>query len=291
MRAGTPAYMSPEQLAGKPVTVRSDVYSLGLVLYEMFTGRRAFRADSLREYQKLHSTEDPTPPSEIIDDIDPIVERVILRCLEKDPKDRPARAMAVSAALPGGNPLREILAAGETPSAEVVAAAGEAHGAMRPSLALALLITAVACLIGFVYMAPIIFVVQRAIDPPDNARAGLPRAQSPEVLTYRAQSLIASLGYGQKTDEKPDWARGFDVNRGYYLHIEKEWLDSNRLWFLARPRLGMVYFWYRQSPELLIPSRPEGAVLGRDPPNGLPGMIKVRFDILGLPYRPGGRAQ
>ncbi len=135
VRAGTPAYMSPEQLAGRSVTVRSDVYSLGLVLYEMFTGKPAFRGETMRDYQKLHSSEEPTPPSEIVLDIDPIVERVILRCLEKDPKNRPASAIAVSAALPGGNPLREILAAGETPSPEVVAAAGGAQGGMKPQFA------------------------------------------------------------------------------------------------------------------------------------------------------------
>ena len=93
--------MSPEQLQGRRRHgVRSDIYSLGLVLYEMFTGRRAFRGETLRDYQKLHSSEEPTPPSDIIEDIDPIVERVILKCLEKDPKNRPASAMAVSAALP-----------------------------------------------------------------------------------------------------------------------------------------------------------------------------------------------
>ena len=67
--------MSPEQLAGKAETVRSDIYSLGLVLYEMFTGKRAFKWESLRDYKRLHTSEDPTAPSEIVDDIDPIVER------------------------------------------------------------------------------------------------------------------------------------------------------------------------------------------------------------------------
>ncbi len=290
IRAGTPAYMSPEQLAGKSVTVRSDVYSLGLVLYEMFTGRRAFRADSLRAYQKLHSTEEPTPPSEIIEDIDPIVDRAIMRCLEKDPKDRPASAMAVSAALPGGNPLREILAAGETPSPEVVAAAGEAHGVMRPRLALTLLLTALACLIGFVWTAPHVFVIQRALYSAPNDRT-VPGAADkvvnaqPAVLQDTAQKILAQIGY----DYLPrDTARGFELNRGYYLHEENQ--KDRHLWNLWRSRLGLVYFWYRQSPELLVPTRAEGSVGEHDPPSRQPGMINVRLDpagrLIGLEVEP-----
>ncbi|MGB7924512.1 MAG: serine/threonine-protein kinase, partial [Pyrinomonadaceae bacterium] len=107
VRAGTPAYMSPEQLTGKELTVKSDIYSLGLVLYEVYTGRRAFEAGSLADLLKLRQSDTtPTSPSSLVKEIDPLVERVILRCLEKDPKDRPASALQVAAALPGGDPLQ-----------------------------------------------------------------------------------------------------------------------------------------------------------------------------------------
>jgi serine/threonine-protein kinase len=72
IRSGTPAYMSPEQKAGKEVTTRSDLYSIGLVLYEMVTGKRP--------------TENHSSPSELVKNLDPAVERVIQRCLEEDPK-------------------------------------------------------------------------------------------------------------------------------------------------------------------------------------------------------------
>jgi len=102
-RAGTPAYMAPEQLAGKEASVRSDLYALGLVLYELFTGRMAFKATTPGDMQRLQRETTPASPSEVIQGFDPVVERVLLRCLETDARDRPASALAVAAALPGGN--------------------------------------------------------------------------------------------------------------------------------------------------------------------------------------------
>ena len=77
----------------------------------------------------------PTPTT-IVRDLDPAVERVILRCLEKDPERRPASALVVAAMLPGADPLAAALAAGETPSPELLAAAGESEAlAVVPGLA------------------------------------------------------------------------------------------------------------------------------------------------------------
>src|SRR6185295_8268795 len=116
VRAGTPAYMAPEQLAGREVTPRSDIYALGLVLYELFTGKRVFEAKTLNELLALHESSSVRTPSSVVRDLDPTIERAILRCLETDPARRPASALAVSAALPGGDQLAAALAAGETPS-------------------------------------------------------------------------------------------------------------------------------------------------------------------------------
>ena len=93
--SGTPAYMAPEQLAGKGASVQSDIYALGLVLYELFTGRKAFEAATLAEWRRKHAEEQPTSPSTVTPGFDPVVERVILRCLEKDPKARPRSVAAV----------------------------------------------------------------------------------------------------------------------------------------------------------------------------------------------------
>ena len=123
--AGTPQYMAPELLTGKTATTKSDLYALGLILFEIFTGKRAYEARTIGELKQLHDTGMLTTPSSIVRDMDPAVERVILRCLEKDPEKRPASALTVAAALPGGDPLAAALAAGETPSPELLVAAGE----------------------------------------------------------------------------------------------------------------------------------------------------------------------
>src|SRR5436305_6056950 len=151
IRAGTPGYMAPEQLAGREVTIRSDIYSLGLVQYEMFTGKRPFAGNSMAEV--MHLQEHSLPPSllTVVKDLDPAVERVIHRCLAPDPGKRPPSALAVAAALPGGDPLAAALAAGETPSPDVVAASGSSAG-IRPAIAIALVAFIAVCMLAIVVL-------------------------------------------------------------------------------------------------------------------------------------------
>ncbi len=85
---GTPAYMAPEQVAGKPVDYRTDIYSLGLILYEMFTGTAAFRADNAVAVALKQMRESPVPPHEIDPQIPVPIERAILKCLEKEAAKR-----------------------------------------------------------------------------------------------------------------------------------------------------------------------------------------------------------
>ena len=85
---GTVAYMSPEQADGKRVDARSDIFSFGSVLYEMVTGRRAFSGGSkLSSLSAVLHTE-PQPPSQAVPDIPPELDRIIARCLKKDPVRR-----------------------------------------------------------------------------------------------------------------------------------------------------------------------------------------------------------
>jgi serine/threonine protein kinase len=85
---GTPAYMAPEQVAGKPVDYRTDIYSLGLMLYEMFTGTPAFRADNPVAVALKQMREEPAPPHEVEPNVPVFAERVILKCLEKEAERR-----------------------------------------------------------------------------------------------------------------------------------------------------------------------------------------------------------
>src|SRR6185369_10418960 len=90
VRAGTPAYMAPEQLLGREVTARSDIFALGLVMYELFTGRRAFNATTIAELQSQHQSRTIAAPSSTVSAMDPAIERAILRCLEPNPDQRPS---------------------------------------------------------------------------------------------------------------------------------------------------------------------------------------------------------
>lgn len=101
---GTPAYMAPEQFTSEISTVRSDIYALGLVLYELFTGTRVFEGRSPVEYGWKHIEQLPEAPSAHWSEIDPWVERALLDCLEKDPKRRPASVGEVIESLRGGRP-------------------------------------------------------------------------------------------------------------------------------------------------------------------------------------------
>jgi serine/threonine-protein kinase len=85
---GTPEYMAPEQVSGKRIDERADIYSLGIILYELFTGRVPFTGDSAIAVGFMQLKEEPAPPSQINPAISPAVEKVIGKALQKDPIHR-----------------------------------------------------------------------------------------------------------------------------------------------------------------------------------------------------------
>jgi len=99
---GTLAYMSPEQCQSKQLDGRSDLYSLGVVLYEVTTGYLPFQIDNFVDALNKHINVPPPSPRELRPDLSPILEKIILRCLAKKPEDRYATAADLVSALQGG---------------------------------------------------------------------------------------------------------------------------------------------------------------------------------------------
>src|SRR5580765_4355157 len=265
IRSGTPAYMAPEQLAGTGVSVRSDIYALGLLLYELFTGKRAFEAASLMELMQLQERAAPVSITSMAKDVDPSVERVILRCLQPDPAARPASVLAVAAALPGGDPLAAALAAGETPSPEVLAAAAETD-AIPVMQGLGWLGIVAACALLYAGISPRATMANIA-----------PLEKAPAVLADRADQIIRDFGY----QEAPvDTAQNFIIPADFQRwSIEDTTLDR---WNPAKhPTAYSLLFWYRASPRDMEPNRQSTSVSPSDPPLVFTGQSLVILDTRG----------
>ena len=85
---GTPAYMAPEQIEGKPISAATDVYAFGIVLYELLTGHWPYNARTPAELQQKKLNEAPVPPSKYAPELPPRAERAILSCLSRSPEER-----------------------------------------------------------------------------------------------------------------------------------------------------------------------------------------------------------
>jgi hypothetical protein len=197
---GTASYFSPEQAQGLPVDARSDIYSLGCVLYELLTGRPPFVADTPVTIAYKHVNEEPRPPSEMEPSVPPALDAAVMRALAKDPTDRfPTAAAFRSAIEPAaasaaeGAATEPIAAAGDTaimPPTEAPPEEGPPR-ARRSWLPVALVAAAVLALAGALALA--------LIGSPDR-RAGRRdrQEQSPppteEPTTPAALSVEQALG-------------------------------------------------------------------------------------------------
>jgi serine/threonine-protein kinase len=260
--AGTPGYMAPEQLEGRAVTTRTDIYALGLVLYEMFTGKRALTRDPggwQGAAPVLH-------PSTHVGDLDPRIERVILRCLEGDPARRPASVVAVSAALPGGNLLAATVAAGDTPSPDLVAAAGET-GTLSPAvgaLCFAMVVAGLAALMPLTRHVNLIGLTDATLGP--------------QTLTERAHTILRNLGYD---DAGADEAVGYTTDIDYLQYLDEHERSPARWRALSATQPPALLFWYRQSARPMVPVGGTNIVTTQNPPPMRSGMVSLTIDRLG----------
>jgi len=257
--SGTPAYMAPEQRRAGGGSIQSDIFSLGLVLYEIFTGKRVSDMTPRPDPSRRATSGDSSviTPSSLVADIDPAVERVILRCLEHDPARRPQSAYAVFGALPGGDPLAAAVAAGETPSPELVANAG-VEGSVRPLFAgIAVAVVIAGFLIVSMLVRPLLGGLDRSAQFLSvRADQILTRVTGSEPPPYSAQGFVyATL--------VPDSASGPDS------------LSRRRAAAAKRPPRAKFY-WKRWSPAVMTPTSVHQPGTGLDdPPQMFPGSATV----------------
>ena len=248
-RSGTLLYKAPEQLSGGRVGVASDLYALGVVLYELFVGKHPFQRepretlteDQLRNYQQgeiqviLEEAEDQRVPE---------LAGMIARCLEWEPEKRPASAREVAGALGS-----RLLVFPDTPAPVYRLLLSPEGGGLSRSVAWSCLAATVGGLLLVTWLAA----------DTEPMRATI-RGDPPEVLEARARDHLAALGF-----EAPPG----DRRRGFVYSATPD-------------AAAQLTFWYRQSPRRLMPLQ-TGNAFHRpdDPPLAVPGEVRVYLDPRG----------
>ncbi len=258
--AGTPSYMAPEQLGGGEHSVRSDIYALGLVLAELFTGQRVVRSNAIAEIQAEHAD---GVAAEFPHEIDRDVEEVIRQCLEHRAANRPSSVASILSAMPGMDGLEAVLAAGETPSPELlVANRSSADPIQRRTMLTCLLM--LLCGVAAMLFLPI------------GTLGGLIHSADfplePAILQHKARETVIASGYF--AGASPRWvseAHGFVTNHGFSSTTQTKQRAHDE-----------YHYWYRLANFPMVPERRLSTQVSfDDPPPFRPGMVELRLDLHG----------
>ena len=244
------------------------------MLYELYTGKKAFTATTLPELRTQKESATPKAPAELRPGIDPVVERVIACCLERDPRQRPASAAQLAASLPGGDPLAAAIAAGETPSPGMVAASG-VEGQLRPVVGISLLAATGAATLLLIWMTERTSLPQR-----------VPFDLPPAVLVDRARAILKTIGYAETP---ADSAFGLEYDQEYIDSIGRTAtgtrLLSRPLWRADAERSSATLF---RRPALLVDAEGRLKRLEVLPPQEILGAGGIREPDWGLLFAAPG---
>ena len=252
MRDGTPAYMAPEQAAGKEVTVKSDIFALGLVLYELIAGRHAFASGSdATGKPRFDRSSTPASIATHVRGLPHELDDVIRACIDPDSAARPSSVLAVAAALPGGDPVAAAIAAGRAPSVEAVAGS-KLVGTLPAWLAYGIAAFIAVSMVAFAAMEN------------RSSVLGAYSQMSVDVLRHRAREVLEAAGH---THARGDEVVALDIDRQFLAAQTEGEIEGDA---------GPLRFVYRQSAENLISLGP--GVTVQDPPLLDRGGARVSLD-------------
>ncbi len=240
---GTLTYMSPEQIQGQPVDARTDIFSLGIVLYRMATGRLPFHGQNMPALMSSLLRDTPPPVTALNPEVPDRLARVVERCLEKDPRRRWQSALDLASEL---RDLRQEVESGETPASSVTAATPRPRGARRW-----LLLAAAALLVATLLTLAVVFLPRAWQQPGEGATADSDPHSVPEL------TAIELYERGLKALERFDKTGNLDLAIDSFQRMRAKNPDSAA----AHARLAEAYWrqyasesWDRSWLDLALPA-------------------------------------
>ena len=276
MAIGTVPYMSPEQVRGQPLDTPSDIFSFGVVFFEMLTGVHPFRKATSLDTASAILRDDPPPLGKYVTELPEALQHVVNKTLAKNPQERCQSVREVLVDLKqftGALPLSPGTDGLQTPDTResgvaALAAEGEASRGFSPAVAWMCLVGTMLALAATFWMA-------------GQSRLSqiVPLPKSPELLIADARAILEDLGY--PTPQR-DSTHGFVRDARYIDHLMTQERSATWWELLARGEPNVIRFWYRESPRYLVPHRTtEFFPAEHDPPLSVPGMVSLQLDPRG----------